>query len=299
MHIPSSMLNGAICPVTVAVGIAGTGLAVYYARKSDDQPSAMKFSAVTAMVFALQMLNFSVQNGTSGHLMGSVLAMALLGVPYAIISMAVVLTVQSVFFADGGINALGANVINMAFIGVGVAGVIFEALKRMSVPKNISLAITACVSIMAASIACSLEVAAAGAVSLNKVLPAMLSVHALIAIGEIAITVAILAGLFAYQRMFKANQAMLSIAAFVFACIAAMLSPFASNFPDGLEYVSERLAFMSFSGVNAGALFPDYHASFIANQGLSTICAGLAGVAIVSIVAQMAAHGIKLVRDRK
>jgi cobalt/nickel transport system permease protein len=245
------------------------------------------------------MLNFSVQNGTSGHLMGSVLAMALLGVPYAIISMAVVLTVQSVFFADGGINALGANVINMAFIGVGCAGFIFEALKRISVPKNLSLAITAWVSIMVASTACSLEVAAAGAVSLNKVLPAMLSVHALIGIGEIAITGVILAALSAHQRMFKANKAMLSMAALVIALTAAMLSPFASNFPDGLEYVSERLAFMSFSGMNVGALFPDYQVNFIANQGLSTICAGLAGVAIVSIVAQMAAHGIKLVRDRK
>ena len=276
------MLHGTVCPVTVAVGIAGTGLAVYFARKADDPPSAMKFSTVTAMVFALQMLNFSVQNGTSGHLMGSVLAMSLLGVPYAVISMAVVLTVQSVFFADGGINALGANVINMAFIGVVGAGLLFEALKRTSIPKNISLAITAWISVIAAATACSLEIIWAGAISLNKVLPAMLSVHALIGVGEIAITAVILAAL----TKVKVHEAMLTLTAGVIAVVAAMLSPFASNFPDGLETVAQKLGLISSSGLTA-------------NNGLSTLCAGLMGVTIVFIISQITVKGVKFAQGRK
>jgi cobalt/nickel transport system permease protein len=294
MHIPSSMLNGAVCPVTVAVAVAGTGLAVHFARKADEQPSVMKFSAVTAMVFALQMLNFTVQNGTSGHLMGSVLAMPLLGVPYAVISMAVVLTVQAVFFGDGGINTLGANVINMALIGAGAAGFLFEILKKTRLPKLVSIGIAAGVSVMAAAAACSLEVAWAGAVSLNKVIPAMLSVHALIGIGEIAITVGILAILAGYQKAFKANEALTAMAAFAIAVSAAMLSPFASNFPDGLEYISKKLAFTGFSGINMNVLFNDYQVSLVSNAGLSTIGAGLAGIAIIFIVSQITAKSITL-----
>ena len=103
MHIPSSMLNGAICPVTVGVGIAGGMTALYFARKAEEKPSAAKFATVTAMIFALQMLNFPVQNGTSGHLLGGMLAVALLGVPFAALSIAIVLGVQAVFFGDGGV----------------------------------------------------------------------------------------------------------------------------------------------------------------------------------------------------
>ena len=76
MHIPASMLNGSICPVTLAVGAAGLGTAAYFAAKSAAKPSAPRFAAVTALVFALQMLNYPVQHGTSGHLVGAALAAA-------------------------------------------------------------------------------------------------------------------------------------------------------------------------------------------------------------------------------
>ena len=286
MHIPSSMLHGAVCPVTAAVGIAGTGLAVYFARRTSEQPSPMRFSAVTAMVFAFQMLNFSVQNGTSGHLMGSVLALSFLGVPYAVISMAVVLTVQAVFFADGGINTLGANVINMAFIGVGCAGFVLSMFKRMNLSRSLSLGIVAWISVITASTACSLELAWAGTASLNKVLPAMVSVHALIGIGEIAITAVILVLLHMYQKMAKANEMMLTLAAGVMAISAVMLSPFASSFPDGLEYVSNTLGF--------SAVTPK-----IPVQGFLALGMGLTGIAVVFLVSQMTVKGVKLECEKK
>jgi cobalt/nickel transport system permease protein len=231
--------------------------------------------------------------------MGSVLAMALLGIPYAVLSMALVLTVQSVFFGDGGINALGANVINMAFIGVGVAGILLEVLKKTQLSKNAMLAIAAWVSLLAAATACSLEVAWSGATSLGEVMPAMLSVHALIGIGEIAITVGILAIITVYQKMFKANETMVAMAALGIAVVAAMLSPFASIFPDGLEYVSQKLAFISFSGINVNALFNDYQVSLISNAGLSVIGAGLAGIAIVLTISHIAAKGLRPVQAKK
>jgi len=74
MHIPASMLNGPVCPVTLAIGAAGITAAVFTARKSEEKPSPAGFAAVTALIFALQMLNYPVQNGTSGHLVGAMLA---------------------------------------------------------------------------------------------------------------------------------------------------------------------------------------------------------------------------------
>ncbi len=299
MHIPSSMLNGTVCPVTIAAGIAGTGLAIYFARKSDEQPSAMKFAAVTSMVFALQMLNFTVQNGTSGHLMGSVLAMTLLGIPYAVLSMATVLTVQAVFFGDGGISALGANVINMGLIGVGVAGLVMGLLKKTRVPKMLSVGIAAWVSLVAAAAACSFEVAWAGAVSLNKVVAAMLSVHALIGLGEIAMTIGVLAVLAGFQKMFKAHETLTASAAFGVAIVAALLSPFASSFPDGLEYVADKLAFVNFSSMSFQSVFHDYQMTLISNAGLSTMAAGSAGIAMIFIISHMTIKCVTLRQIRK
>ena len=92
---------------------------------------------------------------------------------------------------------------------------------------------------------------------------------------------------------------MTALATGVIAVVAAMLSPFASNFPDGLEYVSEKLSFTNFSGMNISALFHDYQVSLITDQGLSTLCAGLMGVAIVFIISQITAKSVKFAQGRK
>ena len=109
MHIPGSMLHGAICPVTAAVAVAGFGVATCLGMKSEEKPSIAQFASVSSLIFALQMLNFPIQNGTSGHLLGGVLALSLLGVPFGVLSMAIVLVVQSLFFGDGGGKYLGCQ----------------------------------------------------------------------------------------------------------------------------------------------------------------------------------------------
>ncbi|MFH0754109.1 MAG: energy-coupling factor ABC transporter permease [Candidatus Omnitrophota bacterium] len=285
MHIPATMLGGAVCPVTVAVGVAGGAAALYLASKQEEKPTVGKFATVTSMIFAMQMLNFPVQNGTSGHLLGGMLAVSLLGVPYAVLSIALVLAVQAVFFGDGGVNALGANVINMAFIGAAGAGYLLEMLKKKGVPQAVSLAVACWTSVVLASLACAVEVALSGAVELSKVVPAMLSVHALIGIGEAILTVVVVSLVSKVAAAWKAKENAVTLVSFVLAIVAAMLSPFASSFPDGLEWVAGKLSFAEFKGFEISALFPDYQVTFINNAAFSTILAGLIGVGIISAVA--------------
>jgi len=280
MHIPASMLQGSVCPVTLAVSAAGVGVAGVMAKKSQEKPSGFRFAAVTALIFALQMLNFPVQHGTSGHLVGGLLAVSLLGVPFAVLSMAIVLLVQAVFFGDGGINALGANILNMSLIGAGLLGVVYLKLQEKGLNRNIALASAAFVSVLAAATACSFEVALAGSVALDKVLPAMLGVHVLIGLGEALLTVAVVTALNTYGRLRQHEPSVFS-GALVLAVFAALLSPLASGFPDGLEWVAEKLSFIQYHAFEMPALFPDYQAVFIGHEGLSTIFAGIAGVALV------------------
>lgn len=281
MHIPASMLNGTVCPVTLTAAGLSLGVAAYFSGKSWKKVSAARFAAVTSLIFALQMLNFPVQNGTSGHLIGAMLAVSLLGMPLAVLSMSVILFIQAVFFGDGGMNALGANVINMAVIGAVSAGWVWQCLKKTGINKYFSLAVASLFSVVAAAAACSIELALSGAVIFNKVLPAMLSIHVLIGLGEAVLTIALVSALEAYSRAWKTNERAFAVGALSLAGIAAFLSPFASNFPDGLEWVAQKLSFAEFHGFQIPAMFPDYNAAFVSSGPLATSLAGIIGVCIV------------------
>ena len=114
MHIPDSMLQGAVCPVTAAVSVAGVLAAAWLVMKAEHKPTAGRFAAVVALIFAGQMMNFPIMDGTSGHLLGGVLAAAVLGTPLGVLAIALVVTIQSLVFSDGGVNVLGANMFNGA-----------------------------------------------------------------------------------------------------------------------------------------------------------------------------------------
>ena len=294
MHIPASMLHGSICPVTLGVGAVGVALSAWVATKSKEAVSAAKFAAVTALVFALQMLNFPVANGTSGHLLGALLAVSLLRVPLAVLSISLVLTVQALFFGDGGLNALGANIINMAFIGAGVGGLIQNFLLKRNIGKSIALSMSCWVSVMLAATACSFEVALSGTVALAKVIPAMLSVHALIGIGEILITASVLSMLNVYAKAWQKNENAFALGGFVLASLAAFISPLASKFPDGLEYVAGKLSFTEFNALNFHAVFPDYQILFLGNGAASTIAAALMGVVLTAFSAYFVGKALRV-----
>ncbi len=145
---------------------------------------------VAALVFAAQMFNFPIDKGTSGHLVGGVLAVVLLGPFAGTIALAAVVIIQALFFADGGLVALGANVVNMAGLGALVGFYVYAGLKKR-LTEWLSIALAAWCSVMLAAAAASLEIGLSGTFALGAVMLAMLRVHALIGAAEALITVAL------------------------------------------------------------------------------------------------------------
>ncbi|MCX7635265.1 MAG: energy-coupling factor ABC transporter permease, partial [Syntrophales bacterium] len=182
MHIPGHMLVEPVEMVTSVVAAVGMGGAVVAALKAEEKPSRADFVKVTALIFVMQMLNFPVQEGTSGHFLGGVLAAALLGPSFGIMAMGLVITIQTLVFGDGGITALGANLVNMALIGVGV-GVVTRYLRGAA-----ALAATAWLSVVAASFACGVMLVLSHPTQALTPLFAMVSVHAVTGVAEAALT---------------------------------------------------------------------------------------------------------------
>lgn len=147
-----------------------------------------QMAAVAAWIFAAQMFNFPINSGTSGHLIGGVFAAVIVGPFAGAVVIAAVLLVQSFFFADGGLMALGANIINMAVIGSFLSYYLYAGLKKL-IPETASIAIAAWFSVVAASFACSLEIGMSGTIALGAVSSAMVKTHCIIGIAEAIITV--------------------------------------------------------------------------------------------------------------
>ncbi len=194
MHVPDGFLDA---PTSVATGVAaaaGLGVALRGARRELDDRTAPLAGLVATFVFATQMLNFPVGAGTSGHLLGGALAAVLVGPWTGMLCIGVVLIVQCLFFADGGVTALGTNITLMGLVGVGVAWLCFLAARAV-LPKRVSMvplaaAFGALVSVPAAALAFVGLYAAGGTtdIPLGTLTTAMLGWHTLIGIGEAVIT---------------------------------------------------------------------------------------------------------------
>ena len=274
-------MDGAVCPVTAVVAAAGVGAAAWAAMKHDEKPDVLKFASVSAFLFAAQMVNFPISGGTSGHLLGGVLASALLGTPFGVLAIGLVLAVQSLLFSDGGIAVLGANVVNMSLIGAGLGGLLAGRPRDGSLLSLARLGFAAWISVPLAALACSLELALSGAVPFFVSAPAMLGTHAVIGAGEALITVLAFSLLSLPARDSRKGVFAPLVAALV---IALVLSPFASGLPDGLEWVAASLGFFQESAPAFVAPLADYSLSASLPLALSTGLAGLAGVLAVFVL---------------
>ncbi|GAA3394719.1 energy-coupling factor ABC transporter permease [Streptomyces roseoviridis] len=194
MHVPDGFINA---PVSAAAGLVAAGavaVSLRGARKELDERTAPLAGLVAAFVFAVQMLNFPVAAGTSGHLLGGALAAILVGPYTGVLCIAVVLLMQGVLFADGGLTALGVNITVMGGVTVLVAYALFRGLVLLLPRTRRSVTVAsfaaALVSVPAAAAAFTLIYAIGGTtdVPLPKVLTAMVGVHVLIGIGEAVIT---------------------------------------------------------------------------------------------------------------
>ena len=190
MHIPDGFLSPEVAATAGAVSIATVGYALRRADRELDDRVVPLLGVTGAFIFAAQMLNFPIAGGTSGHLLGATLAAVLLGPWLACVVMAVVVTGQAFVFADGGVTALGANVLNMGIVGALLAGAIVSRLPRRRDLFLGGVAVVAWLAVMGGALVTSLELAISGTVPLTAVLLPMLGVHALIGIGEAVVTVA-------------------------------------------------------------------------------------------------------------
>ena len=194
MHIPDGFIDlptSAAFAGASALAVAG---AVKGARKQLSEQSAPLAGLTAVFIFAVQMLNFPVAAGTSGHLIGAALAMVLVGPYAATLALVVVLIIQAFLFADGGLIALGLSIFNMAVISVWVSFAVFMLLKKIF-PKTkswlvIATFVSALISVPAAAIGFVIQYAigANATFSAGTVLNAMVGTHILIGIGEAIIT---------------------------------------------------------------------------------------------------------------
>lgn len=187
MHIPDGFLALSTWAPAWLLSICGLWYSMKKVMKALKDKTVPLMGVTAAFIFAAQMLNFPVAGGTSGHLLGGVLAAVLLG-PYAgAVVISVVLIVQCLIFQDGGITALGANMFNMAFLGV-ISGYLIYKTARKFIGILPAVAVASWISVVIASVACAIELAVSGTSPLKIVLPAMVGVHMLIGIGEAVIT---------------------------------------------------------------------------------------------------------------
>lgn len=304
MHIPDGFVNAPVAISTTVLSLGGVAYALWQTGKSMPANRQALLGVSAAFIFAAQMVNFPVLNGTSGHLVGSALAAALLGIGPAIVVMTAVLIVQCFMFADGGLTALGANALNMAIINVVSAAGVYRLSTaifgrgRFAAPVAAGLA--GWVSTMVAAMACAGEVALSGKVQASLILPAMLITHAFIGIGEGLITALVLASVMRLRPgLLQQSPPPAWGGTLVYGTLAALamglfISPFACTWPDGLEKVAQRLGFASaeISPLMPG-LLPDYSIPWLDGGPLSTSLAGGIGALIVLLLALLAARVVQ------
>ena len=255
---------------------------------------------MTALIFVLQMINFPVAAGTSGHLLGGALAVIVLGPRLGLICLSVVVIIQSLLFADGGLSALGINVMNMAIVTSVTAWVVVKYWIKFIGKTSSSLIIVSVlsgiVSVVFSSIAFMVQYILGGTISIpvGTVLIAMISVHFLIGFGEGVIT-ALIVGLlirvrpdliYAYDREDKNTTAVSFYGLFIMLILLlSLITPFASSSPDGLESVAEEFGFQESDGIVL--LLEDYGISTINNNFVSTFLSALLGIASIAIITAM------------
>jgi cobalt/nickel transport system permease protein len=187
MHIPDGFLTPQVFIPFWIVAVGGLTYALRKTKQILEEKAVPLMGVSAAFIFAAQMLNFPIIGGTSGHLLGGVLAAVLLG-PYAgAVVLSLVLIVQCFIFQDGGLIALGANIFNMAFLG-SMGGYYVYHLLRKKAGMKISVGIASWFSVVIAAFACAIELALSGTSSLKIVLPAMVGIYMLIGIVEAIIT---------------------------------------------------------------------------------------------------------------
>jgi cobalt/nickel transport system permease protein len=297
MHVPDGFMN---VTMSAATGVISFGTLWAYIRSAKDLV-ADKFIALTgmmsALIFVLQMINFPIAAGTSGHLLGGALAVIVLGPRLGLVCLSVVVIIQSLLFADGGLSALGVNVLNMAIVTSATSWFIVKYWIKF-IGKNktsiVSVSVLAGIlSVVFSSIAFTIQYAIGGTISIpvGTVLLAMVTTHFIIGFGEGVITALIVTLLirvrpdliYAYERSDENTTKVSFYGLFIILILLlSLVTPFASSSPDGLESVAKEFGFTQTDGIVL--LLDDYGISAVNNDFISTVLSALLGVIVLAIM---------------
>ncbi len=318
MHAPDGFLTAG---TAVATGVISAGTVGYAIRRSRDEltDSQVPLAGLAgAFVFATQMVNFPVLPGVSGHLMGGALAAVLLGPMVGAVVVTVVVVIQALLFADGGLTALGYNVINMALVTSFGGWAVFRLVRRLA-PRTrggvvAAAAVAAWASVILSALAFSVEwlFGASVPIAFDRMFGLMVGVHALIGIGEAIITAGTVAAVLAARPDLvrgardldlaagttRSSRPLVAVGVAVSVLVSIGVAQFAVGDPDGLEHVAEETGFIEAADDHAlgSSIFADYATAGVASETVSLAIAGAAGTVLTLAVG----GGLLLaVRDRR
>lgn len=306
MHIPDGLLEPEIC---LATGLASSAAIIYSLKQVNQQrdDSLIPLTGVTAaMIFAAQMVNFPLFFvPVSGHLMGGVLAAILLGPWAGCLAMSLVVLVQCLLFADGGLLSLGANLLHMAVLGTWGGYFVYSGVQRFFAQKQVGMMVGAAVaswlSVTTAAVLFSLEMKwslSAEEFSFNNFLMMMMFLHILIGLGEALITTLVLVTLRKQAPKVlnrittknslapKSRKQVLTTGLVCSLMVACFLAPCAASFPDGLEASVEASQLSHLEQASTGLFLSDYEIPWISQFSVpvSVAIAGVLGTSLVFIL---------------
>ena len=194
MHIPDGFLSHGINAATFVISSGACAYGVKRVNLNLGEREVPLMGVTAAFIFAAQMINFPIAGGTSGHFLGAVFSSVLLGPWASLLIMTIVLVVQCLGFADGGLTAIGSNIFNMGVIGAlggyGIFIFLYTLFQKNRKGFFVALTISSWFSIVMGASAAAIELAISGTSPLRVALPAMAGIHAIIGIGEAIITTA-------------------------------------------------------------------------------------------------------------
>lgn len=301
LHIPDGFLSILVSVICWGITVITLSAAISRTNKSLGEKQIPLMGVMAAFIFAAQMINFPVAGGTSGHLLGGALAAIVLGPWAAMLVMTAVIALQAILFQDGGLVVMGANILNMGLITAAIGYGLYRSVSGQSKTVKLGVAgFAAWLSVMAGALLTALQLWLSGTSQLAVVIPAMLGVHALIGLGEALITVGALSFIMQTRpdllgegsESAKASKNWAYVGGLI-ALIVVLLSPFASADPDGLERVAGNLGFLETGQDAPFSIIPDYTVPFLGETALSTIVAGIIGIAVVAAIMILVGRGLK------
>jgi cobalt/nickel transport system permease protein len=305
MHIPDGFLSAGVAAGTWAAGAGTLGWALRAERGDPERVPAGTLGALAGFVFAAQLVNVPLLPGTSGHLVGGMLAAALVGPWRGLVVMAVVLAVQALLFQDGGVTSFGANLLSMGGAGC-IGGHAVASLVSRFLPGGRGFVAGPVAGAFVGTLVGAAFVASALALSglypASGVLPLVLSLHVPIALLEAALTGAVLGTVLRWRPDLvrglqaagvPASRTAPVLGALVVAlAVAAFLAPFASPLPDGLESAAERLGFARAARAVWPAVAPGYSVPWAALGRAGTALAGVLGTLATAALAWTLSRGL-------